>query len=61
VLLGHGENSIFEIFLELREDYPELVLSRVIADVRDAERLNQVFNQHQPRLSFMPRPTSTSH
>jgi FlaA1/EpsC-like NDP-sugar epimerase len=52
VLLGHGENSIFEIFLELREDYPDLVLSPVIADVRDAERLNQVFNQHQPQVVF---------
>ncbi len=40
VLLGHGENSIFEIFLELRADYPDLTLSPVIADVRDAERLS---------------------
>jgi FlaA1/EpsC-like NDP-sugar epimerase len=52
VLLGHGENSIFEIFLELREDYPELSLSPVIADVRDADRLTQVFSQHQPQVVF---------
>jgi FlaA1/EpsC-like NDP-sugar epimerase len=52
VLLGHGENSIFEIFLELREDYPDLLLSPVIADVRDVERLNQVFDQHQPQVIF---------
>ncbi len=52
VLLGHGENSIFEIFLELHEDYPDLLLSPVIADVRDVERLNQVFNQHQPQVIF---------
>ena len=52
VLLGHGENSIFEIYLELREDYPELLLSPVIADVRDAIRLAQVFAQHQPQVVF---------
>jgi FlaA1/EpsC-like NDP-sugar epimerase len=52
VLLGHGENSIFEIFLELRADYPDLPLSPVIADVRDAERLAQVFESHQPQVAF---------
>jgi FlaA1/EpsC-like NDP-sugar epimerase len=52
VLLGHGENSIFEILLELREDYPNLLLSPVIADVRDAERLAHVFKQHQPQVIF---------
>lgn len=52
VLLGHGENSIFEIFLELRADYPDLLLSPVIADVRDRERLAQVFRQHQPQIVF---------
>src|SRR6266498_3571802 len=52
VLLGHGENSIFEIFLELHEDYPDLLLSPVIADVRDTERLAHVFRQHQPQVVF---------
>ena len=52
ILLGHGENSIFEIFLELHEDYPELLISPVIADVRDAGRLRQVFDQHQPQVVF---------
>ena len=52
VLLGHGENSIFEIFLELRADHPDLLLSPVIADVRDEERLAQVFGQHRPQVVF---------
>jgi FlaA1/EpsC-like NDP-sugar epimerase len=52
VLLGHGENSIFEIFLELRADYPDLLLSPVIADVRDRERLGQVLGKHQPQVVF---------
>ena len=52
VLLGHGENSIFETYLELREDYPDLLLSPIIADVRHTERLRQVFEQHQPQVVF---------
>lgn len=52
VLLGHGENSIFEILLELNQDYPNLLLSPVIADVRNAERLAHVFKQHQPEILF---------
>ncbi len=52
VLLGHGENSIFEILLELNQDYPTLALSPVIADVRNAERLDQIFKQHQPQVVF---------
>ena len=52
VLLGHGENSIFEILLELGQDYPNHLLSPVIADVRNPERLAQVFQQHQPQIVF---------
>jgi FlaA1/EpsC-like NDP-sugar epimerase len=52
VLLGHGENSIFEILLELQNDYPDLMLSPVIADVRNAERLAQIFSQHRPQVVF---------
>lgn len=52
VLLGHGENSIFEVLLELREDYPELAILPVIADVRDLERIRSVFAVHQPQVIF---------
>ncbi|MCI0551738.1 MAG: polysaccharide biosynthesis protein [Anaerolineae bacterium] len=52
VLLGHGENSIFEILLELQHDFPNHIFSPVIADVRNAERLASVFQQHQPQIIF---------
>jgi FlaA1/EpsC-like NDP-sugar epimerase len=52
VLLGHGENSIFEIFLELRATYPDNLLFPVIADVRDMPRLKSVFQAHQPQVVF---------
>lgn len=52
VLLGHGENSIFEILLELQGNYPSLSVHPVIADVRDAARIQSVFDAHRPEVAF---------
>lgn len=52
VLVGHGENSIFEALLELKQDYPHLELIPIIADVRDAVRLQAVFEQYRPQIVF---------
>ena len=52
VLLGHGENSIFEAALELEENYPSLALHPIIADIRDANRLHTIFEQHRPQVVF---------
>ncbi|NJC96129.1 MAG: polysaccharide biosynthesis protein [Anaerolineae bacterium] len=52
VLLVQGENSIFEILLELEYDYPDLTFYPVIADIRNHERLTQIFKQHQPQIVF---------
>jgi FlaA1/EpsC-like NDP-sugar epimerase len=52
VLLGHGENSIFEVVLELSEDFPTLPIQPIIADIRDIPRLNQVFAFYRPQVVF---------
>ena len=52
ILLGHGENSIFETLLELEDDYPNLPLHPVIADIRDLDRLNIIFDQLRPQVLF---------
>jgi FlaA1/EpsC-like NDP-sugar epimerase len=52
VLLGHGENSIFEALLELREDFPSISLQPVIADVRDEARIESVFSERRPQVVF---------
>jgi FlaA1/EpsC-like NDP-sugar epimerase len=52
VLLGHGENSVFDIAAELRQRYPGLSLRAVIADVRDARRIEQVFGEVRPQAVF---------
>jgi len=52
ILLGHGENTIFEALLELQESYPTLPIRPVICDIRDYQRLISVFKQHRPQVVF---------
>jgi len=52
ILLGHGENSIFESLLEMEENFPSLPIHAVIADVRDIDRLNIVFENLRPQVVF---------
>lgn len=52
LLLGHGENSIFETLVELEQSYPALTLQPLIADIRDEKRINQLFANYQPQVVF---------
>ncbi len=52
ILLGHGENSIFEAYLELQDRFPTLSMRPVIADIRDKERLGRIFNRYRPQVVF---------
>ena len=52
VLLGHGENSIFEILDELQDSFATQSIHPVIADVRDLDRMDAVFEEHRPQLVF---------
>jgi FlaA1/EpsC-like NDP-sugar epimerase len=52
ILLGHGENPIFEILHELRAEEPNATLTPVIADVRDRDRIRRVFEKHRPYAVF---------
>jgi len=51
ILLGHGENSIFEVEARLRRAF-SVPISTVIADVRDECRLDLVFDRFRPELVF---------
>jgi len=52
ILLGHGENSIHRIWLELADRFPKLPLGIEIADVRDRNKINHVFQKYRPGLVF---------
>ena len=52
VLVGHGENSIFDIDAELRRVFPGLDLQSVIADIRDGGRIRELFERVRPAVVF---------
>lgn len=52
LLLGHGENSIYDIALELKKSFPRLGLETVIADIQDAARIRHIFSTYRPSVVF---------
>lgn len=53
VLLGHGENSIYQINMELQNQYKHAFeIVPVIADVQDKNRIFEVMEKHQPNVVY---------
>lgn len=53
VLLGHGENSIYQINMELQNQYKHAFeIVPVIADVQDKNRIFEVMEEHQPNVVY---------
>jgi FlaA1/EpsC-like NDP-sugar epimerase len=52
LLLGRGENSVFEIDRELGQTHPDVVRHAIICDVRDEASLARVFARYRPEVVF---------
>jgi len=52
LLLGHGENSIYNIEMELRNTHPHLQIEAIIADIQDRARIDAIFSVHRPQVVF---------
>ena len=52
LLLGHGENSIYTIDMELRQKHPKLKIESIIADIQHLSRMDEVFHEHRPHVVF---------
>ena len=52
ILLGHGENTIFETLIELENNFPSLPMHPVVADIRNLDRLSNVIDHFHPQLVF---------
>jgi FlaA1/EpsC-like NDP-sugar epimerase len=52
VLLGHGENSIYNIEQELSRKFPDLQKKAVIADIRDRAKVQALLQQVRPGIVF---------
>ncbi len=51
-MLGHGENSIFESMLEMQTSFPTIEVVPIIADLRDHDRIDEVFREVKPEIVF---------
>jgi FlaA1/EpsC-like NDP-sugar epimerase len=53
LLLGHGENSIYQIDMELRNNYKnEFIIIPVIADIQDRNRIFEIMQEYQPDVVY---------
>ncbi|TXC78498.1 polysaccharide biosynthesis protein [Metabacillus litoralis] len=53
LLLGHGENSIYAIDMEIRNRYQEEIeILPVIADIQDRHRIFDVMDEHKPDVVY---------
>lgn len=52
LLLGHGENSIFNIERELRTQFSHLTIEPLIADIQDRVRIETIFEMYRPHVVF---------
>lgn len=54
VLLGHGENSIYSIEMELKETFKNSHIDFVteIADIQDGKKMGTIMEKHQPYIVY---------
>lgn len=52
LIVGHGENSVFRIAAEFRAGDLDIPIDAAIADVRDVDRLERLFDRFRPEIVF---------
>ncbi|EKN71328.1 Capsular polysaccharide biosynthesis protein capD [Neobacillus bataviensis LMG 21833] len=53
VLVGHGENSIYQIDMELRKNYADRIeIVPVIGDIQDRMRIFEIMEEHLPFMVY---------
>ncbi len=52
VLVERSEFNLFEIEREIRQKFPKVNLSGVIADISDRERMSKIFRRYRPHVIF---------
>ncbi len=52
LMLDNYENNLYDILNELTKKYPELDLVPIIANVREMNRLDEIFAEYKPNIVF---------
>lgn len=52
LILDNYENNLYDILNELTKKYPELDLVPIVANVREMQRLDDIFTEYKPNIVF---------
>ncbi|MEV5030121.1 polysaccharide biosynthesis protein [Paenibacillus sp. LPE1-1-1.1] len=52
IMFGHGENSIHQIEMNVRERFPHVAVESVIGDIQNLDDVELAFQQYQPHVVF---------
>ena len=52
VILDNYENSLYDIELELKTNHPNIDIRAVVANIREKERLDAIFEEFMPEIVF---------
>jgi FlaA1/EpsC-like NDP-sugar epimerase len=52
ILLGRGENSLFNIEREMKANYSHIPYVTMVADVRNTHKIEHIFEQYRPEVVF---------
>lgn len=52
LLLDQDETGIFNILKELNNNFPDLEIQSLIADIRDKKKISEIFEKFQPKIVF---------
>jgi len=52
VLLDRNENAVYLLEREIQRSYPQACFTTVIADIRQREKLERIFQTHRPQVVF---------
>lgn len=52
IMLDNYENGLYDILNELTRKYPELDIMPVVANIREMDRLKEIFGEYRPNIVF---------
>ncbi|MCU7712580.1 polysaccharide biosynthesis protein [Priestia megaterium] len=52
ILIGRGENSIFNVETMIKKEFPQIEVSFFIADIQDKYLMQRIFKMHKPEVVF---------
>ena len=52
IVLDNYENNLFDLLIEFKRTFPDVLCIPVIANIREARRINEIFEKFKPQIVF---------